>query len=96
MWDSGPFGPACSYSLRGHWGTRGPASPQKNQLRSHLLPPSLRLRVISEVTVSPGKSRARVCGWVPSAGQVSLSVSVSWGDTAFYATNWWSSRGLFG
>ena len=36
--------------------------------------------------MSPGESRARVCGWVPSAGQVSLSVSVGWGDTAFYAT----------
>jgi len=38
------------------------------------------------VTVSPGESRARVCGWVPSAGQVSLSVPVGWGDTTFYAT----------
>ena len=38
------------------------------------------------MTVSPGESRARVCGWVPSAGQVSLSVSVGWGDTTFYAT----------
>jgi len=36
--------------------------------------------------VSPGESRARVCGWVPSAGQVSLSVSVGWGDTTFHAT----------
>ena len=36
--------------------------------------------------MSPGESRARVCGWVPSAGQVSLSVPVGWGDTAFYAT----------
>jgi len=27
-----------------------------------------------------------VCGWVPSAGQVSLSVSVGWGDTTFHAT----------
>ena len=27
-----------------------------------------------------------MCGGVPSAGQVSLSVSVGWGDTAFYAT----------
>ena len=34
----------------------------------------------------PGESRVRVCGWVPSAGQVSLSVSVGCGDTAFYAT----------
>ena len=39
------------------------------------------------MTVSPGESRARVCGWVPSAGQVSLSVSVGWGDTTFYATS---------
>ena len=38
------------------------------------------------MTVSPGESRARVCGWVPSAGQVSLSVSVGWGDTTFHAT----------
>ena len=38
------------------------------------------------MTVSLGESRARVCGWVPSAGQVSLSASVGWGDTAFYAT----------
>jgi len=36
--------------------------------------------------VSLGESRARVCGWVPSAGQVSLSVSVGWGETEFYAT----------
>jgi len=36
--------------------------------------------------MSPGESRARVCGWVPSAGHVSLFVSVGWGDTAFYAT----------
>ena len=27
-----------------------------------------------------------MCGWVPSAGQVSLSVSVGWGDTTFHAT----------
>ena len=27
-----------------------------------------------------------MCGWVPSAWQVSLSVSVGWGDTAFYTT----------
>ena len=27
-----------------------------------------------------------MCGWVPSAGQVSLFVSVGWGDTTFYAT----------
>jgi len=27
-----------------------------------------------------------VCGWVPSAGQVSLYVSVRWGDPVFYAT----------
>ena len=27
-----------------------------------------------------------MCGWFPSAGQVSLSVSVGWGDTTFYAT----------
>ena len=27
-----------------------------------------------------------MCGWVPSAWQVSLSVSVCWGDTEFYAT----------
>jgi len=38
------------------------------------------------VTVSPGESRARVRGWVPSAKQVSLSVFVGLGDTAFYAT----------
>ena len=36
--------------------------------------------------MSPGQSRARVCGWVPSAGQVSPSASVGWGDTAFYTT----------
>jgi len=36
--------------------------------------------------VSPGVSRARVCGRVPSAGQVSLSVSGGWGDTACYMT----------
>ena len=36
--------------------------------------------------MSPGESRARVCGRVPSAGQVSLSVSVGWGDKAGYAT----------
>ena len=36
--------------------------------------------------MSPGESRARVRGWVPSAGQVSLSVYVGWGDTAFDAT----------
>ena len=36
--------------------------------------------------MSPGESRASVCGWVPSAGQVSLSVSVGWGDTTFHAT----------
>jgi len=29
-WDSGPFGPACSVSLRGQRAARGPASPQKN------------------------------------------------------------------
>ena len=29
MWDSGPFGPACSDSLRGQRGARGSASPQK-------------------------------------------------------------------
>ena len=27
-----------------------------------------------------------MCGWVPFAEQVSLSVSVGWGDKAFYAT----------
>jgi len=43
--------------------------------------------------VSPGESRARVCGWVPSAGQVSLSVSVGWGDTTFYATRLRVNRG---
>ena len=36
--------------------------------------------------MSPGESRARVCGWVSPAGQVSLPVFVGWGDTAFYAT----------
>jgi len=29
VWDSGPFGPACSDSLRGQRGARGPSSPQK-------------------------------------------------------------------
>jgi len=29
VWDSGPFGPACSDSLRGQRGARGSASPQK-------------------------------------------------------------------
>jgi len=29
-----------------------------------------------------------VFGWAPSAGQVSLSLSVGWGDTVFYATIW--------
>jgi len=81
VWDPRPFGPACSDSLRGQRGARGPASPQKDQLRSHLLPPSLRLRVVSCVTVSPGENRARVCGRLPSAGQASRSISVGWGDT---------------
>jgi len=30
VWDSGPFGPACSVSLRRQRGARGPASPQKD------------------------------------------------------------------
>jgi len=33
-----------------------------------------------------------VCGWVPSAGQVSLSVPVGWGDTTFHATLGYSSE----
>ena len=34
-----------------------------------------------------------MCGWVPSAGQVSLSVSVGWGDTTFHATTDLLTRG---
>jgi len=30
VWDSGPFGPACSHNIRGQRGARGPASPQKH------------------------------------------------------------------
>jgi len=69
--------------------------PHKKELRSHLLPPSLRLREFFYVTVSPGESRARVCGWVLSAGQVSLSDTVGRGDTAFYATILVEQQGIF-
>jgi len=45
--------------------------------------------------VSPGKIRERVTGRVPSDGQVSLSLSVGWGDTAFHATTTFLN-GVFG
>jgi len=69
VWDSGPFWPAFSDSIRGRRGARGPAFSQKKQLRSCEPPPSLSLRVFSWVTVSPGESRAGRVGEFPQLGR---------------------------
>jgi len=63
-----------------------PGIPTRKKLRSHVLPPSLRLRVFSNVPESPGESRVLVRRRDPSGGPVCVSVYVGWCDTAFSET----------
>jgi len=84
--DSGRFCPTRSDGLRAHRGARGPASPHKEQLRSHDLPLSSSIGDLSWMTVRQGEKRASVCGQSPSAGLTSLPVYGGWGATVCYAT----------